>query len=29
MTNDARRLPVHAEIAFKYGTFDIDLQSVK
>jgi hypothetical protein len=25
MTNDARRLPVHAEIAFKYGTFDIDL----
>jgi len=25
MTNDARRLPLHAEIAFKYGTFDIDL----
>ncbi len=29
MTNDARRLPIHAEIAFKYGTFDIDLQSAK
>jgi hypothetical protein len=25
MTNDARRLPIHAEIAFKYGTFAIDL----
>lgn len=25
MTNDERRLPLHAEIAFKYGTFDIDL----
>ena len=25
MTDDARRLPVHAEIEFKYGTFDIDL----
>ena len=25
MSNDNRRLPLHAEIAFKYGTFDIDL----
>ncbi len=29
MTNDARRLPIHAEIAFKYGTFDIDLAAAK
>jgi hypothetical protein len=25
MTNDARRLPVHAEIDFRYGTFAMDL----
>jgi hypothetical protein len=25
MTDDARRLPLHAEIEFRYGTFDIDL----
>ncbi len=25
MTNDARRLPIHAETEFKYGTFDMDL----
>ena len=25
MTNDNRRLPVHSEMEFKYGTFDIDL----
>jgi hypothetical protein len=25
MTDDARRLPLHAELEFKYGTFDIDL----
>ena len=25
MTNDARRLPVHAELDFRYGTFTIDL----
>jgi hypothetical protein len=25
MTNDARRLPLHAEIAFRYGTFAMDL----
>ena len=25
MTDDARRLPIHAELEFKYGTFDIDL----
>ena len=25
MTNDAKRLPIHAELEFKYGTFDIDL----
>jgi hypothetical protein len=25
MTNDARRLPIHAEMEFKYGTFDMDL----
>jgi hypothetical protein len=25
MTNDAKRLPLHAEMEFKYGTFDMDL----
>jgi hypothetical protein len=25
MTDDARRLPVHAELEFRYGTFSIDL----
>jgi hypothetical protein len=25
MTDDARRLPLHAELEFKYGTFDLDL----
>jgi hypothetical protein len=25
MTDDARRLPLHAEIEFRYGSFDIDL----
>jgi hypothetical protein len=25
MTDDARHLPLHAEIEFRYGTFDIDL----
>jgi hypothetical protein len=25
MTDDARRLPLHAELEFKYGTFDMDL----
>jgi hypothetical protein len=25
MTDDARRLPLHAELEFKYGTFEIDL----
>jgi hypothetical protein len=25
MTDDARRLPLHAELEFKYGTFNIDL----
>ena len=25
MTDDARRLPVHAELAFRYGSFSIDL----
>ena len=25
MTNDARRLPIHAEIDFRYGTFAMDL----
>ena len=25
MTDDARRLPLRAEIEFRYGTFDIDL----
>ena len=25
MTDDARRLPLHAEIEFRYGTFDMDL----
>jgi len=27
LTNDARRLPLHATLLFKYGTFDIDLVS--
>jgi hypothetical protein len=26
MTDDARHLPVHAELEFKYGTFDMDLE---
>ena len=25
MTDDARRLPVHADLEFRYGTFSIDL----
>ena len=25
MTDDARRLPLHAELEFLYGTFSIDL----
>jgi hypothetical protein len=25
MTDDARRLPIHAELEFRYGTFDLDL----
>ena len=25
MTDDARRLPLHAELEFRYGTFDMDL----
>ncbi len=25
MTDDARRLPLHAELEFKYGAFSIDL----
>jgi hypothetical protein len=25
MTDDARHLPLHAELEFRYGTFDIDL----
>lgn len=30
MTDDARRLPLHAELEFRYGTFDMDLtQAVK
>jgi hypothetical protein len=28
MTNDARHLPLHAELEFKYGTFDIDLVKI-
>jgi hypothetical protein len=28
MTDDARRLPLHAELEFKYGTFDIDLVKI-
>jgi uncharacterized protein DUF3108 len=28
MTDDARRLPLHAEIEFKYGTFDVDLVKI-
>jgi hypothetical protein len=28
LTNDARRVPIHAEIAFKYGTFEVDLTSM-
>jgi hypothetical protein len=28
MTDDARRLPLHAELEFRYGTFDMDLTKV-
>jgi hypothetical protein len=29
MTDDARHLPLHAELEFRYGTFSIDLELVK
>ena len=29
MTDDARRLPLHAELEFKYGTFDMDLTAAE
>jgi hypothetical protein len=29
MTNDARHLPLHADLEFRYGTFSIDLESAK
>ena len=28
MTDDARRLPLHAELQFRYGTFDMDLTRI-
>jgi len=28
LTDDARRLPVHADLEFRYGTFSIDLEKV-
>jgi hypothetical protein len=27
MTDDARHLPIHADLQFRYGTFSIDLES--
>ncbi len=29
LTDDARRLPVHADLSFRYGTFSIDLTKVE
>ena len=29
MTDDARHLPIHADLIFRYGTFSIDLEKVK
>jgi hypothetical protein len=28
LTDDARRLPVHADLDFRYGTFSIDLMKI-
>jgi len=29
MTDDARHLPIHADLIFRYGTFSIDLENIK